>query len=86
MNHEAFLSVEVLEEAVSCRCQVEFQYMEYGMDKRLHPRRERPYRVSPYGLCFAKFQPGGSGKHCRVKGPVSIVPKPGFHAEAVQQR
>jgi hypothetical protein len=43
MNQETFLSVEVLKEAVSRRCQVEFQYMEYGMDKRLHPRRKRPY-------------------------------------------
>ncbi|MCI8537945.1 MAG: hypothetical protein HFF18_04685 [Oscillospiraceae bacterium] len=42
-NHETFLSVEVLEEAVFRRCQVRFQYMEYGMDKQLHPRQERPY-------------------------------------------
>ena len=45
INQETFLSVEVLEEAVFRRCQVQFQYMEYGMDKRLHPRREQPYRV-----------------------------------------
>lgn len=51
-NGEIFLAAEVLEEAVSLRCQVRFQYMEYGMDKQLHPRRERPYQVSPYGLCF----------------------------------
>ena len=69
MNHEAFLSVEVLEEAVSRRCQVEFQYMEYGMDKRLHPRRERPYRVSPYGLCFAN---GNYYLICRYQGAEDI--------------
>lgn len=68
-NHETFLSVEVLEEAVSRRCQVEFQYMEYGMDKRLHPRRERPYRVSPYGLCFAN---GNYYLICRYQGAEDI--------------
>lgn len=64
-NQETFLSVEVLEEAVSRRCQVEFQYMEYGMDKRLHPRRERPYQVSPYGLCFTN---GNYYLLCRYRG------------------
>ena len=69
INHETFLSVEVLEEAVSRRCQVEFQYMEYGMDKRLHPRRERPYQVSPYGLCFAN---GNYYLICRYQGAMDI--------------
>ena len=68
-NQETFLSVEVLEEAVSRRCQVEFQYMEYGMDKRLHPRRERPYRVSPYGLCFSN---GNYYLLCRYQGAEDI--------------
>lgn len=69
MNQETFLSVEVLEEAVSRCCQVAFQYMEYGMDKRLHPRRERPYRVSPYGLCFAN---GNYYLICRYQGAEDI--------------
>lgn len=69
VNQEAFLSVEVLEEAIARRCQVEFQYMEYGMDKRLHPRRDRPYRVSPYGLCFAN---GNYYLICRYQGAEDI--------------
>ena len=69
MNQETFLSVEVLKEAVSRRCQVEFQYMEYGMDKRLHPRRKRPYRVSPYGLCFTN---GNYYLLCRYQGAEGI--------------
>lgn len=69
MSQETFLSIEVLEEAVSRRCQVEFQYMEYGMDKRLHPRRERPYRVSPYSLCFAN---GNYYLICRYQGAEDI--------------
>ena len=69
INQETFLSVEVLDEAVSRRCQVEFQYMEYGMDKRLHPRREQPYRVSPYGLFFTN---GNYYLLCRYQGKENI--------------
>ncbi len=68
-NQETFLSVEVLEEAVLRHCQVQFQYMEYGMDKRLRPRRERPYRVSPYGLCFTN---GNYYLLCRYQGAEDI--------------
>lgn len=64
-NRETLLAAEVLEEAVSRRCQVQFQYMEYGIDKQLHPRRERPYQVSPYGLCFAN---GNYYLLCRYPG------------------
>ena len=53
LNRDVLLAVEVLEEAIASRRQVTFQYMEYGMDKKLRPRRERPYQVHPYGLCFA---------------------------------
>ena len=45
-NQEAFLSIEVLEEAVSRRCQVQFRYIEYGKDKKHRPRPERPYQVN----------------------------------------
>ncbi|MCI8538367.1 MAG: WYL domain-containing protein [Oscillospiraceae bacterium] len=69
VNQEAFLSVEVLEEAVSRRCQVRFQYMKYGMDKKLHPRQERPYQVSPYGLYFTN---GNYYLLCRYQGAENI--------------
>ena len=69
VNHESFLSVEVLEEAVARRCQVRFRYMEYGMDKRLHPRRDRPYQVSPYGFCFSN---GNYYLLCRYQGAEDI--------------
>lgn len=65
MNREVLLAVEVLEEAITAGRQVSFQYMEYGMDKKLHPRRERPYQVHPYGLCFAN---GNYYLICRYPG------------------
>lgn len=64
-NSETFLATEILEEAISRRCPVQFQYMKYGMDKQLHPRRERPYQVSPYGLCFVN---GNYYLICRYQG------------------
>lgn len=57
MNREVLLAVEVLEEAIAAGRQVSFQYMEYGMDKKLHPRRERPYQVHPYLQLMAGESP-----------------------------
>ena len=52
-------------EDIAAGRQVSFQYMEYGMDKKLHPRRELPYQVHPYGLCFAN---GNYYLICRYPG------------------
>lgn len=65
VNREVLLAVEVLGEAIAAGRQVSFQYMKYKMDKKLHPRRERPYQVHPYGLCFAN---GNYYLICRYPG------------------
>ena len=65
LNRSVLLAVEVLEEAIAARCQVTFQYMEYGMDKKFRPRREQLYQVHPYGLCFAN---GNYYLICRYSG------------------
>ena len=49
-NAEVFLNIELLDEAISKKQKVSFTYLEYGLDKQLHPRREKPYIVSPYGM------------------------------------
>lgn len=51
-NQEVFLNVELLDEAIQRKHQVQFTYLAYGMDKKLHPRREKPYTVNPYRLLF----------------------------------
>lgn len=51
-NRQVFWNIEQLDEAVSAKKQVRFTYMEYGMDKKLHPRREKPYIVNPYGMVY----------------------------------
>lgn len=51
-NKQVFLNIEVLDEAISLKKQVRFTYMNYGLDKKLHPRREKLYTVNPYQLVF----------------------------------
>ena len=47
LNREVLLAVEVLEEAIAARCQVTFQYLEYGMDKSSTPAENGPIRYIP---------------------------------------
>ena len=49
-NKEVFLNIEVLDEAISKNKMVEFVYTEYDLNKKLVPRRSKPYRVSPYSI------------------------------------
>lgn len=54
-NKQLFANVEMLDEAIRRGKQVEFSYLEYGLDKKLHKRkhkngRVRRYVVSPYQL------------------------------------
>ena len=54
-NPQIFLNIELLDEAIHLGRQVEFSYLEYGTDKKQHPRtykngRVRRYRVSPYQM------------------------------------
>ena len=51
-NRQVFLNVELLDEAISEKKQVSFTYLAYGADKKLHPRRETPYKVNPYGMVY----------------------------------
>lgn len=49
-NKEVFLNVEVINEAIDKARKIKFTYLEYGLDKKLHPRREKPYIVSPHEM------------------------------------
>lgn len=50
VNKELFYTVDVLSEAIDKKKKVSFVYNAYGTDKKLHPRREKPYVVSPYAM------------------------------------
>lgn len=51
-NRQAFLNLELLDEAIAEKKQVSFCYLAYGLDKKLHPRRNYAYVVNPYGLVY----------------------------------
>jgi predicted DNA-binding transcriptional regulator YafY len=55
VNKQLFLTIEVLDEAISKGRQVAFTYNEYDIDKKLYPRRneageQREYIVNPYQM------------------------------------
>lgn len=54
-NKQIFYNIEVLDEAISKCKKVEFQYNDFGIDKKLHPRMSsssvvRRYVVNPYQM------------------------------------
>ena len=51
-NREVFLNIELLDEAISRRKKVKFDYMEYREDLELHKRREKKFTVNPYSMVF----------------------------------
>jgi len=51
-NRQVFWNIEQLDEAINRKQQVRFTYLQYGMDKKLHPHRDHPYVVNPYGLVY----------------------------------
>jgi len=53
VNKVVFYNIEVLDEAIEKKLKVKFDYLEYGMDKQLHKRREKKYVVNPYGLVYS---------------------------------
>lgn len=52
-NEQIFYNVDALHKAIDAGKQITFQYMEYGFDKKLHPRRDGElYHASPYLLSW----------------------------------
>lgn len=54
-NQQIFFNIEVLDEAIGKQKKVSFKYLEYGTDKKQHPKldkegEERVYVVSPYQM------------------------------------
>lgn len=52
-NRDVFYNISVLDDAITQKKKIQFTYLKYGLDKKLHPRRERPYIVNPYGMVYA---------------------------------
>lgn len=50
VNRELFYTIDVLDDAISQNKKVAFTYNSYGVDKKLHPKREAEYIVNPYQM------------------------------------
>ena len=49
-NKELFHTIDVLDDAISKNKKVRFTYNNYGLDKKLHPKRDWKYVVNPYQM------------------------------------
>jgi len=49
-NKNIFLNIDIIAEAIERKRKISFIYNDYGVDKKLHPRREERYLVSPYHM------------------------------------
>lgn len=52
-NPELFYTIEILDEAIAKGKQVAFTYNSYGIDKKLHPRKNEEYIINPYQMAAA---------------------------------
>lgn len=52
-NKELFLSIEILDDAISEGVTVKFDYLRYDINKKLIPRSDAKYCVSPYAVVWA---------------------------------
>lgn len=51
-NPQIFLNIEILNEAIEANIQVSFTYLSYDINKKLVPRRSKPYIVNPYSTVY----------------------------------
>lgn len=75
MNESIYYNVDKIHTAMGTNRMISFQYMEWGPEKRLVPRRNgKQYRVSPYSLAWAEEnyylvaydEESGERRHYRV--------------------
>lgn len=54
-NQQIFANIEMIDEAISHNRKISFNYMEYGIDKKMHPKMDkdgkpRTYVINPYQM------------------------------------
>ena len=52
-NPQFFLNIELINEAIELNKKISFDYLQYGLDKRLHKKRKEKYIVNPYELIIS---------------------------------
>lgn len=74
MNESIYYNVDEIHEAIAENLQIRFEYYQWNLEKKLVPRREKPYVVSPWALhwddenyyLIAYDSESGKIKHYRV--------------------
>jgi len=49
-NQQSLYNMNVINEAIEKNLKIQFVYNTYGLDKKMYPRREERYKVSPYQI------------------------------------
>lgn len=52
MNESIYYFVDDVHRAIAENRQIRFEYMKWNLDKKMEPRRDRPYVVSPWALTW----------------------------------
>ena len=52
MNESIYYFVDDVHRAIAENKQISFEYMKWNVDKKMEPRRDRPYVVSPWALTW----------------------------------
>lgn len=52
-NEELFCNIEIISEAIENNKQLSFDYMGYGLDKKLYKRKEEKYIINPFELMIS---------------------------------
>ena len=52
LNHDFFLNIEVILEAVQQNKAISFDYMKYDYNKKMIPRKDKKYIVHPYHIVY----------------------------------
>ena len=52
LNKSVFVNLGQLDEAIDKCVKIRFDYLEYGTDLKLKPRRSEKYLVNPYGMVY----------------------------------
>lgn len=53
LNHDFFLNIEIILEAVQLNKAISFDYMKYDYNKKMIPRKDKKYVVHPYHIVYA---------------------------------
>lgn len=70
MNESIYYNVDELHNAISKNSKIKFKYLKWNIEKKMVPKREGTYEVSPWGLSWDDenyYLIGYDSKDCKIK-------------------